>query len=248
MFSPFEPFEDSYILVLNIFEIFEIDLTLLGIVVICYCLFTRYSVYNKLFDTILILDIEYPETLYYEEEIFLMDLMHTRGLLVYPVYMSITEILGFANGISNICDSFSPTVTAILPFFLGSCVNVYLFFLNFYLNGFMILRLFVKNDLNIFLSFLIAFIEILSYCLRLISLSIRLFANMIAGHILVHLLTMFGFICANAIGVSTVFGQFIFILLILLMSIVECIIASLQAYVFVTLLCIYTKDIVEVSH
>lgn len=92
---------------------------------------------------------------------------------------------------------------------------------------------------------ILAFIEIVSYFFRFISLSLRLFANIVAGHILLETIYVFLFkstfsnnnhsvLVLLLISIPSVF----FILLILF----EMIIACLQAYIFIVLCLIYIKD------
>ena len=87
-------------------------------------------------------------------------------------------------------------------------------------------------------------IEIMSYCIRPISLSVRLFANMLAGHTLLHIVAGFG---VNLLKVNFIFGL-LPILLLLAITGLEFGIAFLQAYVFVILLSIYLKDSISVGH
>jgi len=89
------------------------------------------------------------------------------------------------------------------------------------------------------------FIEILSYIARPISVSVRLFANMLSGHILLHILAGFLFQAGaiNFLGAS-IPGSLFFGL-----TGIEFVIAGLQAYIFVVMLSIYTADLVaEPSH
>ena len=85
---------------------------------------------------------------------------------------------------------------------------------------------------------LLIVIEVFSYCIRPFSLSIRLFANMLAGHTLLHILAGF--------GMSMLKVDFLVSLLmagpIIAICVLEFGIAFLQAYVFVVLVCIYLKE------
>jgi F-type H+-transporting ATPase subunit a len=83
-------------------------------------------------------------------------------------------------------------------------------------------------------------IEIISYIFRPISLSVRLFANMLAGHVMVQLFAGF----TIALGI---FGIMPFAFIVALIGL-ELIVALLQAYVFAVLTAIYLKDTQEISH
>jgi len=87
-------------------------------------------------------------------------------------------------------------------------------------------------------------IELISYFMRPNSLAIRLFANMLAGHILIKLFVTF---CLDLSGVSIVlfFGCFIFICILMTL---EVFIAFLQAYIFMFLVLLYLDDILNSQH
>jgi F-type H+-transporting ATPase subunit a len=93
----------------------------------------------------------------------------------------------------------------------------------------------------VFLLPLIVLIEVVSYLIRPVSLALRLFANMMAGHTLVHILLGFA-AGASALGVFAASAG------IFAVTLLECGIALLQAYVFVVLACIYTRDALEPGH
>ena len=87
-------------------------------------------------------------------------------------------------------------------------------------------------------------IELISYFMRPNSLAIRLFANMLAGHILIKLFITF---CLDLSGVSLVlfFGCFFFICILMTL---EVFISFLQAYIFMLLVLLYLDDVINASH
>lgn len=87
-------------------------------------------------------------------------------------------------------------------------------------------------------------IEIISYFARLFSLAIRLFANMLAGHALLKILSSFVYLIAEA---NFCYNIFLVILniLVLVVTALEFMIAFLQAYVFVVLSTIYTNEAIQ---
>ena len=87
-------------------------------------------------------------------------------------------------------------------------------------------------------------IELISYFMRPNSLAIRLFANMLAGHILVKLFITF---CLDLSGVSLVlfFGCFFFICILMTL---EVFISFLQAYIFMLLVLLYLDDVINAQH
>jgi ATP synthase subunit 6 len=81
-------------------------------------------------------------------------------------------------------------------------------------------------------------IETISYFLRALSLSVRLFANLMSGHILLHILAFFS---SKLLKVNLFVGILSFLLILAIISLEFCI-ALLQAYVFAILVCIYLND------
>ena len=106
------------------------------------------------------------------------------------------------------------------------------------------INLFIPKNVPKFLLIFLILIELLSFLIRPFSLSIRLFANMLAGHTL---LTIFGS-----------FGSFIFnnfkifyllpLLICFLITVLEFSVSIIQAYVFIVLLIIYLSDMILIKH
>jgi F-type H+-transporting ATPase subunit a len=110
--------------------------------------------------------------------------------------------------------------------------------LGFIKHGFHFFSLFCPAGVPIFLMPLIIPIEVLSYFIRPITLSVRLFANMMAGHLMLKVFA--GFSVAMGVGLG-ILPMFFNVALIGF----EFLIAFLQAYVFTILSCIYLKDAIE---
>jgi len=91
---------------------------------------------------------------------------------------------------------------------------------------------------------LIVVIEIISYLSRPISLSVRLFANMMAGHTLVKILSGFAWSMLSLAGLLKVASSIPFLVVFALMFL-EVGVACLQAYVFTILTCIYLNDAIH---
>jgi F-type H+-transporting ATPase subunit a len=120
------------------------------------------------------------------------------------------------------------TLGLALTVFIGATV------IGFMRNGLGYLKLFVPPGVPWFLLPLVVPIEIISYFIRPLSLSIRLFANMMAGHMM--LKVMGGFV--------VMLGAFGFVPLVAMVALtaLELLVAALQAYVFAILSCLYLND------
>jgi len=169
----------------------------------------------------------------------------SRGLRYYPIFFVIFFIILFANLIGLVPFAFTPTSHLCLSFSLALTCNVAFIIIGFKENGLPFLRLFVPQGSPLLLLPLIVVIEFISYLLRTFSLSIRLFANIMAGHTLMHILASFVTAFLKAGFVSFSIFPFIIVLAVCLLEIG---IGFLQACVFIILLSIYLNDSLHPQH
>ena len=135
-------------------------------------------------------------------------------------------------------------VTGALAFMIFLTVLV----IGFAKHGFHFFSLFLPPGVPAWLVPLILPIEIMSFLTRPITLSVRLFANMIAGHIMLKVFAGFSVGMAAAMGTTGILAAIGPMLFNVIMIGFEILIAFLQAYVFAILSCIYLKDTVEIDH
>lgn len=176
-----------------------------------------------------------------------------EGMKFFPfvftlfVYILLANLLGLFPSIPGVFHSFTTTshIAVTLGLAMTSIVIVVVY--GFYKNGLGFLRLFAPPGLPIWLAPLIALIEFISFLSRPLSLAIRLFANMLAGHII---LKVFAGFIISLIGAGGVFSLIsIFPMFgIVAITLLELLVAFLQAYVFAILTCIYLNDAVHVGH
>jgi F-type H+-transporting ATPase subunit a len=168
-----------------------------------------------------------------------------KALRYLPLFYAIFLIILFSNLVGLLPFAFTPTSHIAFTLTIALSCNIALIIIGFYENGKEFLQLFVPKGGPAWLIPLIVVIEFLSYLLRTLSLSIRLFANMMAGHTLLHILSSFitGFLKSGYLLVSI----FPF-LLVVAVIVLELGIAFLQAYVFIILLSIYLNDSFHPSH
>ena len=142
---------------------------------------------------------------------------------------------------------FTTTSHIIVNFALASLVMIILIGFGIWKNGFKFFKLFVPSGVPPLLYILVTPIEIISFISRPISLSVRLFANMLAGHIMLKVFA--GFIVMLAAGG----GALIALAPVALLGTVavvalEFLVAFLQAYVFAILTCVYLNDALHPGH
>lgn len=157
-----------------------------------------------------------------------------------PIFFTTFLFILGSNLVGLLPFGYTMTGQILVTFTLAFSFNFGFFILGWQKQGFSFLRLFVPKNAPALFKPLIAVIEVVSYLLRTFSLSIRLFANMMAGHTLLHILSSFCF-------VSGVAFSLIPWLLVFAVVVLEFAIAFIQAYVFVILLTIYLNDAVN-SH
>ncbi|MEL6746100.1 MAG: F0F1 ATP synthase subunit A, partial [Pseudomonadota bacterium] len=134
-------------------------------------------------------------------------------------------------------------VTAALAMLVILTVIVY----GFYKNGIGFLKLFVPSGVPGVLVPIVVLIEVISFLSRPISLSVRLFANMLAGHITLKVFA--GFVTSlGSLGALGVVGAALPLLFTVALTGLEFLVSFLQAYVFAVLTCMYLNDAIHPSH
>jgi F-type H+-transporting ATPase subunit a len=151
------------------------------------------------------------------------------------VFILFANVLGLIPYSFTVSSHYVVTLALALAVFIGATI------IGFIRNGFSYLKLFVPSGVPGPLLPLVVVIEIVSYFIRPLSLSIRLFANMMAGHMM--LKVMAGFVVM--LGVTA--GWLPLAAMVGLMGL-ELLVAALQAYVFALLTCLYLNDAMHVDH
>lgn len=245
-FSPLEPFEVLLFKPMK-FGFFDISLNSTTIYLfllysILFGLFWFATSYSKLIPTN---QVQFYVELFYK---FILSLVKSQtgslGVKFFPIFFIIFPVIAISNLWGLTPYSFTVTAQFVITFSLALMFNLAFTILGFRLHGFKFLKLFVPSDAPIFLLPLIVVIEIGSYLIRTFSLSIRLFANMMAGHTLLHILATFTILMLH--------GTFIFFFipytLVFAVFLLEIAIAFIQAYVFTILLSIYLNDSFHPGH
>lgn len=137
--------------------------------------------------------------------------------------------------------TFTTTSHIIVTFALAMVTISIVIFYGFAKNGLKFLRLFAPSGLPLWLMPILVPIEIISFLSRPVSLGVRLFANMLAGHIILKLFAGFVISLLAAGGAVMALSLFPFLGAVAIF-LLEFLVAALQAYVFAILTCIYLSD------
>lgn len=181
------------------------------------------------------------ESMYEFIENMTKETLHENARTYFPFVLTLFTFILFCNVLGLIPYSFTVTSHIIVTLALALVVFIGATIIGFYRNGFGYLKLFVPSGVPVILLPLVVVIEIVSYFIRPMSLSIRLFANMMAGHMM--LKVMAGFVVM--LGVTA--GWLPLIAMVGLYGL-ELLVAALQAYVFALLTCMYLSDAMHVDH
>jgi F-type H+-transporting ATPase subunit a len=152
----------------------------------------------------------------------------------FPFVFTLFMFVLFSNLLGLIPYSYTVTSQIIVTFALAAIVFIGVTIIGFVKHGAHFLRLFVPAGVPIILLLLLVPIELLSYFIRPFTLSIRLFANMLAGHTM---LAIFGGFAAS-VGLLAILPVALDVAILAL----EVLVAALQAYVFAILTCLYLRD------
>ena len=168
----------------------------------------------------------------------------TAGSKAKPYFafiFSLFMFVLFCNMFGMIPYTFTVTSHIIVTFVLAAFIFIGVTIIGFIKHGFKYLSIFVPKGVPVVLLPLITVIEIISYLSRPVSLSVRLFANMMAGHTMMKVFG--GFVISLGIV-----GGWLPLTFSVALTGLEILVAFLQAYVFAILTCIYLNDALNLHH
>jgi len=169
------------------------------------------------------------------------DNVGNAGKQYFPFILTLFVFILFCNVLGLVPYSFTPTSHIIVTFAMALVVFLGVTAIGFIKHGVHFVSFFVPKGVPFVLLLLLVPIEIISYFVRPFSLSIRLFANMLAGHTM---LKVFGGFVVM-LGIWAGWAPLAFIIAF---TGLELLIAFLQAYVFAILTCLYLNDAIHMSH
>jgi F-type H+-transporting ATPase subunit a len=171
----------------------------------------------------------------------------SEGMKFFPLVFSLFMFILMANIIGLIPYSFTVTSHIVITVSLSLLVFLTVVIYGFKKNGLKFFKLFVPSGIPIFILPLVVFIEVFSFFLRPISHSVRLFANMLAGHIALKVFASFITLLAG-FGIAGWLGAVLPLGMVIALTALELLVAFLQAYVFTILTCIYLNDAIHPGH
>jgi F-type H+-transporting ATPase subunit a len=169
------------------------------------------------------------------------DTVGSGGKKYFPFIFSLFMFVLFCNLIGMIPYTFTVTSHLVVTFALAAVVFVGVTLIGFAKHGLGYLKLFAPSGVPLPVLFLLVPIEIISYLMRPISLSVRLFANMMAGHVMLKVFA--GFVVSLG-AILIPLGIFPLAFMVALTGL-EVLVAVLQAYIFSILTCIYLNDAIH---
>ncbi len=175
----------------------------------------------------------------------LQDNVGSQGAHYFPFIFTLFLFILFGNLLGMIPYSFTYTSHIAVTFTMAAVVFVGVTVIGLWRHGVRFLSLFVPSGVPVALIPLMVPIEIISYFVRPVSLSLRLFANMMAGHTMLKVFGGFvGLLLSGGLGLLAPAS----VALIIALTGFELLVAVIQAYVFAVLSCLYLSDALELQH
>ncbi len=175
----------------------------------------------------------------------LQDNVGPQGARYFPFIFTLFLFILFGNLLGMVPYSFTYTSHIAVTFAMAAVVFVGVTVIGVVRHGARFLSIFVPSGVPVMLIPLMVPIEIISYFVRPVSLSLRLFANMMAGHTMLKVFGSFvGLLLSAGLGLLAPVS----VILIVALTGFELLIAAIQAYVFAVLSCLYLSDALDLHH
>jgi F-type H+-transporting ATPase subunit a len=174
-----------------------------------------------------------------------VDTIGEEGLRYFPLVFTLFSFILLGNLVGLFPYFFAFTSHIAVTLTLALFVFVFSTGVGFYTHGFRFFKFFVPEGVPVWLLPLLVPIEIISYLSRPVSLSVRLFANMTAGHVMWEVFAGFMLLLTASFGIFGVLASIVPLGLNVALVALELLVAGLQAYVFAILTCLYLHDAVH---
>lgn len=236
MYNPLEQFKITWMFDLS-YSIFDLSISIISIILIIFWLYVIFIINQlKYLNKLNYIIISLLQT-FYKEFINILGIKNTHYL---PFILFIFIYTLFANLLGLIPYSFTLTSQISITLLWSLTVMITVTYLGIKKHKFKFIYLFIPSGVPKFLILYIIIIEFISYLSRVLSLSIRLTTNMIAGHVLIYILSLF----AYQLNIKGIF----LLPPLLAIFILEIGVSIIQAYVLSVLISTYIKDSLELNH
>lgn len=175
------------------------------------------------------------------------DNVGSHGRQYFPMVFTLFVVVLMGNVLGLLPYSFTYTSHLIVTGALALVVFFTVLIFGFVNHGLRFLSLFAPPGVPLPVQFIIVPLELVSFVVRPFTLSLRLFANMMAGHLMLKVFAGFSTMLA-ALGIGGVLAGVIPMAFNVILLMLELLVALLQAYIFAILSCIYLKDTVDLHH
>jgi len=246
IFSPLEQFQ---IIPIVPIVIGPLDLSLTNEMVIMFLLFVVFVTFVKSLsvkdNTFYMIPNRYQAVLEMIYNVILSlvtdNIQHRDAQKFFPLVFSLFVGILCLNLIGLVPYSFTATSHLIVTFAIALSIFIGINIICIREHGIHFFALFLPPGTGVGFAFLLVPIEFISYMFKPVSLSVRLFANMMAGHTLLKVIAGFGFVMMSQSGVLFL-AHYVPLLVLVPLFGLELAVAMIQAFVFSILVCIYLND------
>mgnify|MGYP005838474393 CR=1 FL=1 len=165
-----------------------------------------------------------------------------EGLRFFPFVFTLFTFMLVANLSGMIPGSYTSTSQITITASFALLVFLMVWVVGFSVHGLKFFKLFAPSGVPKPLLVLLIPLELISFFARPLTLSVRLMANMLAGHILLKVFAGFAVMLIGSLGVMGIFGAILPGVILVALSALEVFVALIQAYIFALLTCVYLND------
>lgn len=169
------------------------------------------------------------------------------GMRFFPFVFTLFTFILMLNLFGMIPYFFTVTSHIIITFALAMLVISVVLIYGIMRHGLRFFKLFMPSGVPVPILFILTPVEIVSFLSRPVSLSLRLFANMMAGHIALKLFASF-IVMLGGLGFAGMLGAVLPLLVTVALTALEFLVAYLQAFIFAVLTCVYLHDALHPEH
>ena len=177
-----------------------------------------------------------------------------RGRPFLPFVFTLFSLIAVMNIVGLVPGSFTVTSQLAVTATLAVMTFLIVVVVGFLRNGLGFFKLFVPSGVGLVMAVPLALIEFISFMVRPVTLAMRLFGNMIGGHVVMYMFASFiiglGLFAIHTGGVAYLgfIGSALSLGMVIALMALEFIVAFLQAFVFAALTCTYLSDVVNLDH